>query len=70
MINFSIQDQVAVVTGGTGVVSNEMCRVLSEAGAKVAVLGHRTEPAEALADELASGPAGFRLRNRHCRTGG
>lgn len=52
MINFSIQDQVAVVTGGTGVLCAEMCRALAQAGAKVAVLGHRRAPAKALAAEL------------------
>ena len=59
MINFSIQDQVAVVTGGTGVLCAEMCRVLAQAGAKVAVLGHRLEPAEALAAELGHGAIGL-----------
>jgi NAD(P)-dependent dehydrogenase (short-subunit alcohol dehydrogenase family) len=59
MINFSIQDQVAVVTGGTGVVCAEMCRALAEAGAKVAVLGHRVEPAEALAADLGHGAIGL-----------
>ena len=59
MINFSIQDQVAVVTGGTGVLCAEMCRVLAQAGAKVAVLGHRLEPAEALAAELGHGALGL-----------
>ena len=59
MINFSIQDQVAVVTGGTGVLCAEMCRALAQAGAKVAVLGHRLEPAEALAAELGHGAIGL-----------
>ena len=59
MINFSIQDQVAVVTGGTGVLCADMCRALAQAGAKVAVLGHRREPAEALAAELGHGAIGL-----------
>ncbi|MGD0876690.1 MAG: SDR family oxidoreductase [Anaerolineales bacterium] len=59
MIDFSIQDQVAVVTGGTGVLCSAMCRVLAEAGARVAILGHRSEPAEALAAELGQDAIGL-----------
>ena len=56
MVDFSIKDQVAVVTGGTGMLCADMCRALAEAGAKVAVLGHRSAPAEALAVELGTMP--------------
>ena len=59
MVNFSIQDQVAVVTGGTGILCAEMCRALAQAGAKVAVLGHRRAPAEALAAELGQAAIGL-----------
>ena len=52
MINFSITDQVAVVTGGAGVLCSGVCRALTEAGAKVVVLDQLLEPAEALAAEL------------------
>jgi NAD(P)-dependent dehydrogenase (short-subunit alcohol dehydrogenase family) len=38
MSNFSIQDQVAVVTCGAGVLCSAICRALAEAGAKVVVL--------------------------------
>jgi len=55
MINFFIQDQVAVVTGATGVACAEICWALAEAGAKVAVPGHRLEPAEAFVAELGHG---------------
>ena len=49
---FSVKDQVAVVTGGAGVLCTAMCRALAQAGAKVAVLDLRLERAEALAAEL------------------
>jgi NAD(P)-dependent dehydrogenase (short-subunit alcohol dehydrogenase family) len=52
MPNFSLTGQAAVVTGGAGVLCAAMCRALSEAGAKVAVLDLRPEPAQALAAEL------------------
>ena len=52
MVDFSIQNQVAVVTGGAGVMCSGVCRALTEAGAKVVVLDLRLEPAEALAAEL------------------
>ena len=50
--NFSISGQVAVVTGGAGVLCSAMCRALANAGARVAVLDLRPESAKALADEL------------------
>ena len=59
MVDFSIKDQVAVVTGGTGMLCADMCRALAEAGAKVAVLGHRSAPAEALAVELGDDAIGM-----------
>jgi len=48
-ITFNISNQVAVVTGGAGVLCAGLCRALAEAGALVAVLDLRLEPAEALA---------------------
>jgi NAD(P)-dependent dehydrogenase (short-subunit alcohol dehydrogenase family) len=44
---FSLEGQVAVVTGGTGVLGGAMARGLAWAGAKVGVLGRRQEKAEA-----------------------
>jgi NAD(P)-dependent dehydrogenase (short-subunit alcohol dehydrogenase family) len=44
---FSLEGQVAVVTGGTGVLGGAMARGLARAGAKVGVLGRRKEKAEA-----------------------
>lgn len=45
---FSLDDQVAVITGGTGVLGSIMARGLARAGAKVGVLGRRREQAEAV----------------------
>jgi len=44
---FGLEGQVAVVTGGTGVLGGAMARGLARAGAKVGVLGRRRERAEA-----------------------
>ncbi|MCX6081322.1 MAG: SDR family oxidoreductase [Chloroflexi bacterium] len=55
---FSVTNQVAIVTGGAGVLCASMCRALSEAGAKVAVLDLRLELAESLAAELGNGAIG------------
>ena len=44
--------KVVVVTGGSGVLGSEMCRALSAAGARVAVLGRDPVKVEALATEL------------------
>lgn len=58
MQNFTVTNQVAVVTGGAGVLCASMCKALAEAGAKVAVLDLRLEPAAALAAELGNGSIG------------
>ncbi len=49
---FSLDGQVALVTGGTGVLGGMMARGLAQAGAKVAILGRRAEVAEAVAQEI------------------
>src|SRR3954454_21084519 len=46
---FSMDDQVAVITGGTGVLGGAMARGLAQAGAKVGILGRRREQAESVA---------------------
>ena len=58
MPDFTVKNQVAVVTGGAGVLCAAMCRALAEAGAKVAVLDVRVDSAEALAAELGDGAIG------------
>ena len=56
---FSLEGQVAVITGGTGVLGGVMARGLARAGAKVGVLGRRREHAEAVVRDIeaASGTA-------------
>jgi NAD(P)-dependent dehydrogenase (short-subunit alcohol dehydrogenase family) len=51
---FSLEHQVAVVTGGTGVLGGAMARGLARAGAHVGVLGRRREQAEAVAQAIAA----------------
>jgi NAD(P)-dependent dehydrogenase (short-subunit alcohol dehydrogenase family) len=58
-VSFDVQEKTAVVTGGAGVLCAAICRALAEAGAKVAVLDLRPEPAEALAVELGNGAIGI-----------
>ena len=48
---FSLEEKVAIITGGTGVLGGAMARGLAEAGAKVAVMGRR----EGKAEEVAAG---------------
>ena len=50
---FSLEGQVAIVTGGTGVLGGAMARGLARAGARVGVLGRRQAQAEAVAAEIA-----------------
>jgi NAD(P)-dependent dehydrogenase (short-subunit alcohol dehydrogenase family) len=59
MPTFTVANQIAVVTGGAGVLCDSMCRALAQAGAKVAVLDLRTDSAEALAAELDNGAVGI-----------
>jgi NAD(P)-dependent dehydrogenase (short-subunit alcohol dehydrogenase family) len=51
---FSLGDQVAVVTGATGVLGGEMVRGLARAGARVGVLGRRKQRAEEVAQEISA----------------
>jgi NAD(P)-dependent dehydrogenase (short-subunit alcohol dehydrogenase family) len=58
MPTFTVTNQVAVVTGGAGVLCDSICRALVQAGVKVAVLDLRVDSAEALAAELGSSAIG------------
>jgi NAD(P)-dependent dehydrogenase (short-subunit alcohol dehydrogenase family) len=49
---YSLEGQVAIVTGGTGVLGGAMARALAMAGARVGVLGRNRERAERVASEL------------------
>ncbi len=49
---FSLEGQVAIVTGGTGVLGGAMARGLAQAGARVGILGRRKERADAVIAEI------------------
>jgi NAD(P)-dependent dehydrogenase (short-subunit alcohol dehydrogenase family) len=51
---FSLEGQVAIVTGGTGVLGGAMAAGLAGAGAKVGILGRRAEVAEGVAAGIAA----------------
>jgi len=59
---FSLEGQVALVTGGTGVLGGAMAQALAQAGAKVAVMGRRREQADATVAAIeAAGGVGLAL---------
>jgi len=59
---FSLEDQVAIVTGGTGVLGSVMALGLARAGAKVGVLGRRRVQAESVTHAIeAEGGAALAL---------
>ena len=49
---FSLQNQTAAITGGSGVLGRAMAQALAQAGARVAVLGRRAEAYNKVAEEI------------------
>lgn len=49
---FSLENRVAIVTGSTGVLGGAMARGLARAGAKVVIVGRRSEKAAQVAGEI------------------
>lgn len=49
---FDIRDQVAVVTGGSGVLGSALARGLAARGMRVAIIGRRMAAAQAVADAI------------------
>ena len=52
---FSLNDQLAIVTGGTGVLGSAMAHGLAQAGAIVGVLGRRSAQAQSIVQEINAG---------------
>ncbi len=49
---FDVHGKTALVTGGSGVLGSPMCKGLAQAGARVAIMGRRSEPCEHLAADI------------------
>lgn len=49
---FSLDGETAAVVGGGGVLGGALARALGQAGARVAVVGRRAEPAQAVAEAI------------------
>ncbi|MGE5124037.1 MAG: SDR family NAD(P)-dependent oxidoreductase, partial [Acidobacteriaceae bacterium] len=49
---FDLHGQVAVITGGAGILCSSLCIALAKAGVKVGILDVKIEAAHKLADEI------------------
>lgn len=49
---FSLQNQTAVITGGSGGLGREMAQALANVGARVAVIGRRLEACESVVNQI------------------
>jgi NAD(P)-dependent dehydrogenase (short-subunit alcohol dehydrogenase family) len=54
LASFSLENKVAIVTGGTGVLGGALARGLAAAGARLGILGRRAEQAALVANEITS----------------
>jgi NAD(P)-dependent dehydrogenase (short-subunit alcohol dehydrogenase family) len=51
-LNVNLKNQVAVITGGGGILCGAMAKAMAQCGAKVAILDLRPEMAQKIADEI------------------
>jgi NAD(P)-dependent dehydrogenase (short-subunit alcohol dehydrogenase family) len=51
---FSVKDKVILITGGYGILGKSMVHHFAKEGAKVVILGRKSEPGEALVSEVTS----------------
>ncbi|MDG2003433.1 MAG: SDR family oxidoreductase [Novosphingobium sp.] len=56
---FRLDGDVALVTGGGGILGSQFCRALAEAGAMVAIVDISAEAAEAVASDIGLAARGF-----------
>ena len=64
---FDIKDNVVVITGGTGILGRCIAKYLAEEGAKVVILGRKTEVGEAIVKEIKDNISGNRCDG--CKNG-